>query len=209
MSGRQLRSANAATSGLLALPLQEALATAASPAICHLVLDNLVVPDSAAGLPQQPRQPSHLDGTQLRGQAAHMVLASCACQQPRLAVKVAVAYRLAAEDFTAAQQCVLLDCIAVLLDANATSACGVALLLHFAPLRTHFHLEAVLEDLVVSCQDPVALCLVQELGGDDGREMQVCATCPPHALPLPPSACCLAWPAARAAPLPRHPAACA
>lgn len=43
-------------------------------------------------------------------------------------------------------------------------------LLHFAPLQRHFHLEAILEDLVLSSQDPVATRLVQQLGR---REMQV------------------------------------
>ena len=60
----------------------------------------------------------------------------------------------------------LLETVSALLDANATSACGVALLLHFPRLRPHFDLAAVVEDLVVSQQHPVALRLLGALGRD-------------------------------------------
>ncbi|KAL4452648.1 hypothetical protein ABPG75_008310 [Micractinium tetrahymenae] len=131
---------------------------AISPALAHLILDTIAELDAA----------EHAQRGTL--QAARVLLACCA-SQPRLAPKVAAAFRLAAAHLSAPQQGALLDAISSLLDANATSACGVSLLLHpgFAPLRRHFHMEAVLEDLVLSAQDPVAIRLVRELGS---REMQ-------------------------------------
>lgn len=59
------------------------------------------------------------------------------------------AFHLTADAFSVTDQVALLDAISALLDASATSAAGVALLLHFGPpVQRHFHLEAVLEDLV-------------------------------------------------------------
>lgn len=77
------------------------------------------------------------------------VLLRCAVEQPRLAPKVAAAFHLTMDAFPVEDRVALLDAISGLLDASATSAAGVALLLHFGPpARRHFHLEAVLEDLV-------------------------------------------------------------
>ncbi len=167
-----------------------------SPALAHLILDTLAELEAAEhgqrGTPaaaeqhhtqeQQQAPPSRAgaarDGPACDGSAATpcqlhaaRVLLACCASQPRLAPKVAAAFRLSAGHLSVEQQGQLLDAISALLDANATSACGVSLLLHpgFAPLRRHFHLEAVLEDLVLSSQDPVAIKLVRELGS---REMQ-------------------------------------
>jgi hypothetical protein len=98
------------------------------------------------------------------------MLLQCCADQPRLAVKVAQCWDLQVDHFSVEQQVQLLDHISQLLDANATSASGVSLLLHFRPLLPHFHLEAVLEDLVLSSQEPVATRLVRQLGS---RPMQV------------------------------------
>lgn len=160
-----------------------------SPALAHLILDTLAelgaaermqrsAPDAAEQQQAQQASRQSRDGgppaavaaTQSQLHAARVLLACCA-SQPRLAPKVAAAFRLDARHLSTAQQVQLLDAVSMLLDANATSASGVSLLLHpgFAPLRRHFHLEAVLEDLVLSAQDPVAVRLAQELGS---REMQ-------------------------------------
>lgn len=164
-----------------------------SPALAHLILDTLAELEAAErGQPaaaeqqqageQQQAPPSRAnaarDGPARDGSAATpcqlhaaRVLLACCASQPRLAPKVAAVFRLAAGHLSVEQQGQLLDAISALLDVNTTSACGVSLLLHpgFATLRRHFHLEAVLEDLVLSSQDPVAVKLVRELGS---REMQ-------------------------------------
>lgn len=114
---------------------QEALASPETAAICHLILD------TCSELPSwHPRLgPHHAVGVLLR----------CAAEQPRLAPKVAAAFHLTVDAFSVADQVALLDAISGLLDASATSAAGVALLLHFGPpVQRHFHVEAVLEDLV-------------------------------------------------------------
>lgn len=98
------------------------------------------------------------------------MLLQCCADQPRLAVKVAQCWDLQVDHFSVEQQVQLLDHISRLLDASATSASGVSLLLHFRALLPHFHLEAVLEDLVLSSQEPVATRLVRQLGS---RPMQV------------------------------------
>lgn len=116
---------------------QEALTTPETAAICHLILD------TCSELPSwQPRlAPHHAVGVLLR----------CAAEQPRLAPKVAAAFHLTVDAFSVDDQVALLDAISGLLDTSATSAAGVALLLHFGPpVQRHFHLEAVLEDLVRS-----------------------------------------------------------
>ena len=141
--------------------LQEALAAPdISTAICHLILDTVL------DLGQAP----WAAGASSQQHAAALLL-QCCREQPRVAVNLAQAFSLTDIHLSATQQADLLDGISALLDANATSACGVSLLLHFPPLRRHFHLEAVIEDLVVSSQEPVAVRLVRELGR---REMQVC-----------------------------------
>lgn len=134
-----------------------------SPAICHLILDTAT--DLEHWPPQQPGR-----AASLARQHAAAVLLRCCQAQPRLAAKVAAAFHLTADDLSVAQQAELLDGISALLDANATSAAGVSLLLHFRPLLRHFHLEALLEDLVLSSQEAVAIRLARELGS---REMQV------------------------------------
>jgi hypothetical protein len=114
------------------------------PALCHLILD------TAAGLGDQCRSVAAASPP-LRARAASALLTAVQPDsQPRLAPKLAAVFGLAADDFDADQQRQLLDGISALLDANATSATGAALLLHFSPLRRFFHLEALLEDLILS-----------------------------------------------------------
>ncbi|KAI7836357.1 hypothetical protein COHA_009779 [Chlorella ohadii] len=140
--------------------VEEALASPETAAICHLILD------TCSELPGwHPRLgPHHAVGVLLR----------CAAEQPRLAPKVAAAFHLTVDAFSVADQVALLDAISGLLDASATSAAGVALLLHFGPpVQRHFHLEAVLEDLVLSSQDPVATRFVQQLGSRDMQALYV------------------------------------
>lgn len=136
---------------------------AISPAICHLILDT--ASDVQRWPPPQPAP----DALRTRRRAT-VVLLRCCQSQPRLAAKVAAAFHLAAHELSEAQQAELLDRISALLDANATSAAGVSLLLHFRSLLRYFHLEALLEDLVLSSQETVAIRLAREL---DSREMQV------------------------------------
>ncbi|PRW61071.1 exonuclease mut-7 [Chlorella sorokiniana] len=136
--------------------VEEALASPETAAICHLILD------TCSELPgwHPHLAPHHATGVLLR----------CAAEQPRLAPKVAAAFHMTVDALSVPDQVALLDAISGLLDASATSAAGVALLLHFGtPVQRHFHLEAVLEDLVLSNQDPVATRMVQQLGS---REMQ-------------------------------------
>eukprot|EP00887_Chlorella_sp_A99_P007389 scaffold2.g7389.t1 len=95
--------------------------------------------------------------------AAAPLFLRCVGPQPRLAVKLAAGYRLALDQFSPAEAAALLDGVSALLDANATAACGVGLLLHFPPLRPHFELDAVIEDLVVSQQHPVVARLLAPL----------------------------------------------
>ena len=125
---------------------QEALASPETAAICHLILD------TCSELPGwHPRLgPHHAVGVLLR----------CAAEQPRLAPKVAAAFHLTVDAFSVADQVALLDAISGLLDASATSAAGVALLLHFGPpVQRHFHVEAVLEDLVRAGGEGKGVCL--------------------------------------------------
>lgn len=130
-----------------------ALQADASAAICHLILD------TCADIPGwHPRLAPH---------HAAAALLRCCAEQPRLALKVAAAFRVTTDDLSAEEQAALLDAVSALLDASATSSAGVALLLHFPGLRAFFHMEAILEDLVLSSQDPVATRLVQQLGSRD------------------------------------------
>lgn len=95
------------------------------------------------------------------------VLLRCAAEQPRLAPKVAAAFHLTVDAFSVDDQVALLDAISGLLDTSATSAAGVALLLHFGPpVQRHFHLEAVLEDLVRSGSRVWQLALFSSDGWD-------------------------------------------
>jgi hypothetical protein len=115
--------------------VEEALASPETAAICHLILD------TCSELPgwHPHLAPHHATGVLLR----------CAAEQPRLAPKVAAAFHMTVDALSVPDQVALLDAISGLLDASATSAAGVALLLHFGtPVQRHFHLEAVLEDLV-------------------------------------------------------------
>lgn len=83
-------------------------------ALCHLLLD---VCAAAPGWHPEGVEQAHAAGVLLR----------CCGEQPRLAPKVAAAFQLTADAFSAAQQEQLLDAISALLDSSATSASGVAL----------------------------------------------------------------------------------
>lgn len=136
---------------------QEALANPETTAICHLILDTATdLPDwrpatrpthAAAVLlrcaAEQPRLAPKVSGrlgVRLFTRRAGLALSlqphptpNC----PHLSLcQVAAAFHLTADQLTEAQQGGLLDAISSLLDASATSASGVGLLLHFgAPLQ--------------------------------------------------------------------------
>lgn len=170
--------------------VEEALDNAESTSICHLILDTLGdLSEGAAWASRQPSPPA----------AAAALLLRAAQEQPRLAPKVAATFALRAGDLTEAQSVALLDAISAQLDASGTSASGVALLMHFGPpVASHFHVEAILEDLVLSSQDPVALRMVQgsrqlqvnamaEGGLTSAAAASLPAGCSKRFLPTPPS----------------------
>ena len=143
---------------------QHVVPSSGCPPVCRRAC---AIPTAAA--PPAVATPAPAAPSPLRARAAAVLLRCCATQ-PRLAAKLAATFGLTERDLSAAQRAQALDAISALLDAAATSASGVALLLHFPGLRRHFHIEAVVEDLVLSSQDQVALRLARELGS---REVQV------------------------------------